>query len=49
MHKLLSLIYNLQSNIDLYLFKKMFICLQINYIIFKYSLKKVEAAKKLLK
>ena len=41
MHKLLSLIYNLQSTIDLHLFKKTFIHLQINYIIFKYTCKKI--------
>ena len=39
MLKLLSLIFNLQSTIDLYLFKKPFIYLQINYIIFKYTSK----------
>ena len=34
MHKLSSLIFNLQIIINLYLFKKTFIHLQINYIIF---------------
>ena len=40
MHKLLSLIFNLQSSIDLYLFIKTFNHLQINYITFKYTFKK---------